>query len=140
MSALITYGGHHSNFHRAYGTVREFANKSAASPASPHYVKFQAVVKSAASAASLRGGRAGSRLDHGFFLNLWLRWGQKMIKISDSDLSWPFVASSRLGSVLYLFKELGLPRGTFWAGTIVKAKAMVAIPFTESKILTIFGR
>ena len=34
--------------------VREFANKSAASAASPDYVKFQAVIKSAASAASLR--------------------------------------------------------------------------------------
>ena len=48
--------------------VREFANKSAASAASPDSVKFQAVIKSAASAASLRGGRASGRLDHGFFL------------------------------------------------------------------------
>ena len=32
--------------------VREFVNKSAASAASPDYVKFQAVIKSAASAAS----------------------------------------------------------------------------------------
>ena len=32
---------------------REFANKSAASAASRDYVKFQAVIKSAASAASL---------------------------------------------------------------------------------------
>ena len=47
--------------------VREFANKPAASTASPDYVKFQAVVKSAASAASLRGGRASGRLDHGPF-------------------------------------------------------------------------
>ena len=47
--------------------VRESANKSAASAASPVYVKFQAVIKSAASAASLRGGRASGRLDHGFF-------------------------------------------------------------------------
>ena len=38
--------------------VQEFANKSAASAASRDYVKFQAVIKSAASAASLRGGRA----------------------------------------------------------------------------------
>ena len=37
---------------------REFANKSAASAASLDYVKIQAVSKSAASAASLRGGRA----------------------------------------------------------------------------------
>ena len=48
--------------------VREFDNKSAASAASPDYVNFQAVIKSAASAASLRGGRASGRLDHGFFL------------------------------------------------------------------------
>ena len=46
----------------------ESANKSAASAASPDFVKFQAVVKSAASAASLRGGRTSGRLDHGFFL------------------------------------------------------------------------
>ena len=47
--------------------VREFLNKSAASAASPDYVKFQAVIKSAASAASLRGGRASGRLDHSLF-------------------------------------------------------------------------
>ena len=40
--------------------VREFLNKSAASAASPDYIKFQAVIKSAASAASLRGGRSSS--------------------------------------------------------------------------------
>ena len=45
--------------------VRESVNKSAASAASPGYVKFQAVIKSAASAASPRGGRASGRLDHG---------------------------------------------------------------------------
>ena len=48
--------------------VREFANKPAASAASPYYVKFQAVIKSAAGAASLRGGGASDRLDHGFLL------------------------------------------------------------------------
>ena len=48
--------------------VREFANKSAASAASPDYAKFRAVIKSAASAASLCGGRASGRLDHGFFV------------------------------------------------------------------------
>ena len=48
--------------------VQEFANKSAASAASLDYVKFQAVIKSAASAASPRGGRASGRLDHGFLL------------------------------------------------------------------------
>ena len=47
--------------------VRESVNKSAASVASPDYVKFQAVIKSAASAASPRGGRASGRLDHGIF-------------------------------------------------------------------------
>ena len=40
-------------------------NKSAASAASLDYVKFQAVIKSAASAASLPGGRASGRLYHG---------------------------------------------------------------------------
>ena len=39
-------------------------NKSAASAASLDYVEFQAVIKSAASAASLHGGRASGRLDH----------------------------------------------------------------------------
>ena len=39
--------------------------KLAASAASPDYIKFQAMIKSAASAASLRGGRASGRLDHG---------------------------------------------------------------------------
>ena len=48
--------------------LRESVNKSAASAASPDYVNFQAVIKSAASAASLRGGRASGRLDHDFFL------------------------------------------------------------------------
>ena len=45
--------------------VRESVNKSAASAASLDYAKFQAVIKLAASAASLRGGRASGRLDHG---------------------------------------------------------------------------
>ena len=60
-------------------------NKSAASAASPHYVKLQAVIKSAASAASLRGGRDSGRLDHGRFLAICGRAsGQKIVKISDS--------------------------------------------------------
>ena len=41
--------------------VREFANKSAASAASPDYVKFQAVIKSAASAASRKTKNQGPR-------------------------------------------------------------------------------
>ena len=49
--------------------VRESMNKSAASAAFLDYVKFQGVIKSAASTASLRGGRASSRLDHGFFFS-----------------------------------------------------------------------
>ena len=70
--------------------VREFANKSAASAASPGYVKFQAVIKSAASAASLRGGRASGRLDHVFFFVAFFgrASGQKMAKISDSVSEW----------------------------------------------------
>ena len=44
-----------------WNAVREFANKSAASAASPDYVKFQAVIKSAASAASPKAkSREGS--------------------------------------------------------------------------------
>ena len=60
-------------------------NKWAASAASPDYVNFQAVIKSAASAASLRGGRASGRLDHGFLFAISGRAsGQKKHKISDS--------------------------------------------------------
>ena len=57
-------------------------NKSAASAASPDYVKFQAVIKSAASAASLRGGRA-SGLDHGslVFALVGRASAQKIVKI-----------------------------------------------------------
>ena len=43
---------------------RGAVNQSAASAASPDYVKFQAVMKSAASGASPRGGCASGRLDH----------------------------------------------------------------------------
>ena len=45
---------------------KEVVNQSAATAASPDYVKFQAVIKSAASAASLDGGRASSQLHRGF--------------------------------------------------------------------------
>ena len=64
--------------------VREFANKSAASAASPDYVKFQAVIKSAASAASLRGGRASGRLDHGYFVSQFLARPKNSKKSSKS--------------------------------------------------------
>ena len=70
-------------------------NKSAASAASPDYVKFQAVIKSAASAASLRGGRASGRLDHGYLFAIFGRASnQKIVKIPDPefvipDYSWP---------------------------------------------------
>ena len=68
-------------------------NKSAASAASPNYDKFQAAIKSAASAASLCGGRASGRLDHGFFVQflaaLAAKKYQKIVKISDSvDCVW----------------------------------------------------
>ena len=73
------------NFSDIFDAVREFANKSAASAASPDYVKFQAVIKSAASAASLCGGRASGRLDPGFLFSTFGRTsGQKIAKISDS--------------------------------------------------------
>ena len=68
--------------------VRESVNKSAASAASTDYVKFQAGIKSAASAASLRGGRASGRLDHVVFFAIFGRAsGQKIVKISDSVTS-----------------------------------------------------
>ena len=61
------------------------ANELAASAASLDYVKFQAVIKSAASAASLRGGRASGRLDDDLFSAFVGRAsGQKIVKISDS--------------------------------------------------------
>ena len=72
-------------FRRLSHTVRECVKKSAACAASPGYVRFQAVIKSAASAASLHGGRARGRLDHGFLLAIFGRASsQKIIKISDS--------------------------------------------------------
>ena len=66
--------------------VREFVNKSAASAASPDYAKFRSVIESAASAASLRGGRASGRLDHMFLLFAFSgrASGQNIVKISDS--------------------------------------------------------
>ena len=79
-------------------------NKSAASAASPDYVKIQAVIKSAASAASLRGGRASGRLDHGLFSQflaaLAAKKYQKIVKISDSVPTSGFVPkvkSSKMG-------------------------------------------
>ena len=68
--------------------VRESVNKSTASAASLDYVKFQAVIKSAASAASLPGGRASGRLDHGhFFAILGRASGQKNIDAGTSSVS-----------------------------------------------------
>ena len=63
------------------------ANKSAASAASPSYVKFRAVIKLTACAASLRGGRTSGRLDPGFFFAIVGRAdGQQIVKISDSEI------------------------------------------------------
>ena len=89
--------------------VRKFASKSAASAASPGYVKFRTVIKSAASAASLRGGRASGRLDHGLFFAIFGRAsGQKIIKISDSvmvlDTEW-ILAEGRAGLVWHLLTD-----------------------------------
>ena len=49
----------------------EAVNKSAARAASLDYVKCLAVIKSAASAASMRGGGASGRLDHDSFLRIF---------------------------------------------------------------------
>ena len=68
--------------------VRESVKKSAASAASPDYVKFQPVIKSAASPASLCGGRASGRLDHGIFFAFVGRASRpKIVKISDADIA-----------------------------------------------------
>ena len=67
-------------------------NKSAASAASLDSVKFQAVIKSAASAASLPGGRASGRLDHIFFFALFGRAsGPKITRTVQNSDSVKFV-------------------------------------------------
>ena len=53
--AVMIVGSH------SFNAVREFANKSAASAASPDFVKFQAVIKSATSAASRKTKNQGPR-------------------------------------------------------------------------------
>ena len=90
LSKKLAFSFSHTTF--SSHAVREFVNKSAASAASPDYVRFQAVIKSAASAASLRGGRASGRLDHGFFCAIFGRASgpkkyQEILKISDSVFS-----------------------------------------------------
>ena len=66
--------------------VRESVNKSAAGAASLEYVKSQAVIKSTASAASLRGGRASGRLDHGFFLQFLAALAPKKMTKNNQNL------------------------------------------------------
>ena len=63
--------------------------KSAASATSLDYVKFQAVMQSAASEASLRGGCASIQLDHVyvFFATCSRTSDQRIVKISDSALA-----------------------------------------------------
>ena len=80
-SAFRPHSSHDSIGIGAYGT-RKFDNKSAASAASLNYVKFQAVIKSAARAAS-SGGRASGRLEHGFlFAILGRASGLKIVETS----------------------------------------------------------
>ena len=69
-----------------YGGVREFVNKSAASAASPGYIKFQAVIKSAASAASLGEAALAADWITPFFLIFGRAGGQKIFKIFDNGL------------------------------------------------------
>ena len=75
-------------FRSVINAVREFANKSAASPASPDYVKIQAVIKSAASAASLAEAALAADWITAFFSQflaaLAAKKYQKIVKISDS--------------------------------------------------------
>ena len=74
-----------SHFEHAPHAVREFVDKSAASTASLDYVKFQAVIKSAASTASLCRGWASGRLDHAFVFAIFGRAsGQKIPKTSQN--------------------------------------------------------
>ena len=84
--------------------VREFANKSAASAASRDYVKFQAVIKSAASAASLAEAALAADWITAFFSQflaaLAAKQYQKIVKISDSVPKkgfCPKVKSSKMG-------------------------------------------
>ena len=64
--------------------ARKILEKSLASAASPDSVKLQAVIKSAASAASLRRGRAGDRHFHGIFVAIVGRARSKtLVKTSD---------------------------------------------------------
>ena len=78
--------------------VRESAKKSAASAASPDYVKSQAVNKSAASAASLCGGRASGRLHRAFLRIFWPSWQQKISK-NVQNLQLCLITKSNLRSV-----------------------------------------
>ena len=73
-----------------YRTLSEAVKKSAASAASLEYVKFQAVIKPAASAASLRGGRARGRLGHGYFFQFLAALKAKNIQKSQTLLKMPW--------------------------------------------------
>ena len=59
--------------------VRDSVNKSAVSAASPDYVKFQAVIKSAASAASKKPPRAADQTS-GFIMTYQLPEGKETHK------------------------------------------------------------
>ena len=83
---------------RDHIAVRESVNKSAASAASPDYVKFQAVIKSAAGGASPSGGRGSGRLDHGPKIEFVGRAsGQKKTKKSSKSQALP--RSSESGGI-----------------------------------------
>ena len=90
--------------------VREFANKSAASAASPDYVKFKAMTKSAASAASLRGGRASGRLDHICFPHVLTALAAKQIVknvvLGDLYIRIPTRAPSGAGNLHFQHQRL----------------------------------
>ena len=64
--------------------VREFMNQSAASAASPDYVKFQAVIKSAASAASLAEAALAADLITAFFSQILATLAAKKYKNSQN--------------------------------------------------------
>ena len=85
---------------RSHCAVRELDNKSSASAASLDYGEFQAVIKSAASAASPRGGSASGQLDHG------LKNPSGKAALSADSITGKFIFLPRL-RLLLLFRQPG---------------------------------
>ena len=90
----------------SFNAVRKFVNKSAASAASPDYVKFQAVIKSAASAASpkakSREGSSRGAPDDG------ARWDDGAGRTTDRIRTTARGAPLELPSLDFAFREAAL--------------------------------